>query len=51
MRAGEFEYEALVGQAEEKLVCIRETFQHSNLPDQPDRESVKEVLAEIRHEF
>jgi hypothetical protein len=51
VRAGEFEYEALVGQAEEKLACVREAFQHSKLPDKPVRERVNEVLAEIRHEF
>ena len=51
VRAGEFEYEALVGQAEEKLACVREAFQRSNLPDQPVRERVIEVLAGIRHEF
>jgi len=51
VRAGEFEYEALVSEAEEELARIQAPFQHSSLPEQPDRERVNEVLVEIRSGF
>lgn len=48
IRAGEFLYEDLVQQAEEKIVLIEELFEGSGLPDVPDMERVEEVLAEVR---
>ena len=51
VRAGEFEYEALVSEAENKLARIQAAFQHSSLPEQPDRVQVNEVLVDIRSGF
>lgn len=51
IRAGEFEYEDLVNQAEEKIQIIDELFKNSDLPDEPDSLSVDKLLATIRDKF
>ncbi len=51
VRAGEFEYEDLVGRAEEQLASVIEDFEASDLPDQPDREQVIRMVVEIREGF
>jgi len=51
VRAGEFDYEELVSQAEEKLAEIRLAFEHCSLPDEPDRDAVNAALREIRLRF
>jgi hypothetical protein len=48
IRAGEFLYEDLVRQAEEKIALIEELFEQSGLPDAPDMEKIAEVLVEVR---
>lgn len=51
VRAGEFEYEELVERAEQQLFRVREAFERSSLPDEPDRDRINALLVEIRREF
>ena len=51
VRAGEFDYETLVKLAEEKLEIVRQAFETSPLPDEPDRDAAIAVLREIRAGF
>ena len=51
VRSGEFEYQDLVGRAEEQLTDVIAAFDKSTLPDQPDREQVNRLLVEIRENF
>ena len=51
VRAGEFEYEDLVDQAEQKLEQVKAAFERSDLPEFPDREKVNALLVRIRTEF
>jgi hypothetical protein len=48
VRAGEFLYEDLLRQAEEKIALIDELFKHSDLPDAPDVRMAEEILVIIR---
>ena len=48
VRAGEFLYEDLLTQAEEKIALIDELFKHSDLPDAPDTKIAEELLVTIR---
>jgi uncharacterized protein len=48
VRAGEFLYEDLLKQAEEKIALIDELFKHSDLPDAPDITIAEELLVTIR---
>ncbi len=51
IRKGEFEYEDLVKQAEEKLHNIDALFDKSSLPEMPDVAQINQVLFEIREEY
>lgn len=51
IRAGEFEYQDLVNQAEEKIKVLNELFKKSDLPDEPDPLAVENLLIEIRERF
>jgi hypothetical protein len=51
IRAGEFDYDTLVALAEDQLAEVRQAFERSFLPAEPDRDAVNAVLAEIRHGF
>lgn len=51
VRAGEFDYETLVGQAEEQLERVKQAFANSSLPEDPDRAAVNQILIQIRQEF
>jgi hypothetical protein len=51
IRAGEFEYQDLVNQAEEKIQIIDELFKNSDLPEEPDSLSVDLLLITIRDKF
>lgn len=51
IRKGEFEYHDLVAQAEEKLANINALFDKSTLPNEPDIDSINQVLYEIREEY
>ncbi|MBT1689922.1 DNA polymerase beta superfamily protein [Dawidia soli] len=51
IRAGEFLYEDLLKQAEERMQRIGELFQTADLPDVPDIRHAEEVLVNIREEF
>lgn len=48
IRRGEFEYEALISRAEEKIIGISEAFASSDLPEKPDVGKLEEALIEIR---
>ncbi|WP_400190721.1 hypothetical protein [Hymenobacter sp. B81] len=51
IRRGEFEYEALVSQAEELVKRVEAAFADSPLPDEPDRRAVEQLLIQTRREF
>jgi predicted nucleotidyltransferase len=51
VRAGDFDYDSLVALAEGKLAEVREAFETSPLPEEPDRDAVNAVLREIRSQF
>lgn len=48
VKAGEFAYEELLAQAEERIARIQELYAKSDLPDAPDRRAVEETLVRIR---
>jgi len=48
VRAGDFLYEDLLTQAEEKIQIIDDLFKESDLPEQPDPRSAERTLFEIR---
>jgi uncharacterized protein len=48
VRAGEFSYEDLLEEAEEKIQVIDELFKKSDLPEQPDLQLAEGKLVEIR---
>ncbi len=51
VRAGEFMYDDLVKQAEDRIVQIDELFKHADLPEQPDMMVAEEVLIAMREAF
>jgi hypothetical protein len=51
IRRGEFEYEALVTEAEQLVARVDAAFVHSNLPDAPNRETAEQLLQRVRHAF
>jgi hypothetical protein len=48
IRAGEFAYEDLLKQAEEKIGVVDDLFKKSDLPEQPDIEAADGLLVQIR---
>lgn len=51
VRRGDFEYDDLVVQAEEKIKQIDDLFEKSRLPQKPDRAKINQVLVDIRTAF
>jgi hypothetical protein len=51
IRAGEFSYESLLKQAEERLLEVEALFEASSLPERPDWARIEQTLAEVRQEF
>jgi hypothetical protein len=51
VRAGEFSYEDLLKEAEDRIQIIDDLFKKSDLPEQPDQQVVEQKLVEIRHTF
>jgi len=51
IRAGEFDYEDLVIQAEEKIKLVDELFKTSDLLDEPNIIKVETMLIDIRERF
>nr|WP_262904753.1 nucleotidyltransferase domain-containing protein [Hymenobacter lucidus] len=51
IRRGEFEYDALVAQAEELVAQVDAAFATSALPDAPDRDVAEELLRTVRRQF
>jgi hypothetical protein len=50
IRKGEYEYETLVKEAEEKIQKMDIVFEASSLPEEIDLEEMKQLLLEIRKE-
>lgn len=48
IRAGEFSYDDLLKEAEEKIALVDELYKKSDLPDEPDSEESQSVLVRIR---
>lgn len=48
IRAGEYSYQDLLKQAEEKNQVLDDLFKQSDLPEQPNRQTVEEVMVQIR---
>jgi uncharacterized protein len=51
IRAGEFEYDDLVNQAEEKILVIDELFKRSDLPESPESMQAETLLVNLREQF
>ncbi|MEK7254655.1 MAG: nucleotidyltransferase domain-containing protein [Bacteroidota bacterium] len=51
IRAGEFEYDDLLQQAEERIENIHVLFEASDLPEKPDFERLENILVEIREAY
>ena len=51
VREGKFTYDEIITLTEEKLLEIREAFEASPLPEEPDREEIAELLREVQVEF
>ncbi|WP_343747243.1 nucleotidyltransferase domain-containing protein [Fluviicola sp.] len=51
IREGQFEYEDLLQQAEEKVQLIEELFEKSTLPDEPDLKKLEELLIDVRDAY
>lgn len=51
VKSGEFEYEELIAKAEALKAGLAELYQHSGLPEFPDRETLNKLLVEIRELF
>ncbi|MCU0451093.1 MAG: nucleotidyltransferase domain-containing protein [Bernardetiaceae bacterium] len=51
IRAGEFEYDELLAQAEAQRQRVEKAFDRSPLPPQPDPEAVNHLLVELRQAF
>jgi hypothetical protein len=51
IRAGKYEYEALVALADEKISLIDELYNNSQLPEIPNLDTVEDILIEIRESF
>jgi uncharacterized protein len=48
VRAGEFSYEDLLKEAEDKIEIVDDLFKKSDLPEQPDHEAADKLLVQIR---
>lgn len=51
IRAGEFDYEYLIEQANLKMEAIERAYEVSSLPDKPNTEQLKKTLLEMRMEL
>ncbi|MFC6223969.1 DNA polymerase beta superfamily protein [Hymenobacter artigasi] len=51
IRRGEFEYEALVAEAEQLVTRVEAAFADSALPAAPDRAAAELLLRQVRHDF
>jgi predicted nucleic acid-binding OB-fold protein len=51
IRRGEFEYDDLISQAEEKIERINAAFEKSDLRDEPDTEELERVLVKIHEQW
>jgi hypothetical protein len=51
VRNGKFSYDEILAITEERLLGIREAFEKSALPDEPDRENITDLLREVQVGF
>lgn len=51
IRRGEWSYEELMEQADQKMEAVERAYQKSQLPDAPNRETIEQLLVKLRHDF
>lgn len=51
IRQGQYDYDSLLQQAEQKVAQIEEVYHYSPLPEEPDRAAIERVLIQIRTVF
>ncbi|MBD0367489.1 MAG: nucleotidyltransferase domain-containing protein [Flavisolibacter sp.] len=51
IRSGQFDYDALMEKAEQKMEQIEIQYQQSSLPEEPDTATVNNLLVELRRKF
>lgn len=51
VRDGKFSYDEILAITEERLIAIREAFEKSALPEEPDREKISDLLREVQVGF
>ncbi len=51
VREGKFSYEEIITRTEAKLEEIRESFEKSSLPAEPDRDRISDLLREVQVAF
>jgi predicted nucleotidyltransferase len=51
VRDGKFSYDEILAITEERLLAIREAFEKSSLPEEPDRERITDLLREVQVAF
>ena len=51
VREGKLSYDEILEMTEERLEEIRDAFEKSDLPEEPNRERISEVLREVQEEF
>jgi hypothetical protein len=51
IRSGKFEFDELMQMVEEKMEVIKELYEKSDLPEQPDVKKAENLLVHIREEF
>ncbi len=51
VRDGKFSYDEILAITEERLIAIREAFEKSALPEEPDREKICDLLREVQVGF
>jgi uncharacterized protein len=51
IRKGQFDYDDLIAQAEQKLVDIEQAFDNCDLPDMPDMGKIEPILIDIRRKW
>jgi hypothetical protein len=51
IRRGEYDYDVLVNEAEEKIRIMDQVFEESDLPESIDKKFVDDLLIKIRKEY
>ncbi|MES2981028.1 MAG: nucleotidyltransferase domain-containing protein [Verrucomicrobiota bacterium] len=51
VKDGKLSYEEILTQTEDRLLDIRNAFEKSSLPEEPDRDRISDLLREVQEEF